>query len=275
MFSKDRTLGLCEVLEVNLKVKEVLQILDQTIPFSTAESWDNSGLALGDPEAEVVKIACSLDASPQTIRDAHAAGANLLVTHHPIFLESPNPITSAIQSSSFAGQCVWEAIQHNLSIISLHTNLDKSTLAHKYIAGLLEFNLVGRLEEPDGYGICMSTGGIKLNELAQRCSDIFDTNPLVWGMAESRQIDSLVYCSGSAGDLGSVAIRQGLDCLICGECGYHRLLELDEAGVAVIVLGHDASEKPFAHLLADILSNVVSDSCIEVLDEPRRWRALA
>ena len=32
-----------------MKVKELLQNLDESVPFSWAEDWDNSGRRLGDP----------------------------------------------------------------------------------------------------------------------------------------------------------------------------------------------------------------------------------
>lgn len=61
--------------------------------------------------------------------------------------------------------------------------------------------------------------------------------------------------------------------MIAGEAGYHRLLELSEAGVAVILLGHDASELPFAGLLAKTLSLGAPDTRIITLDESLRWHA--
>lgn len=271
-----RSVMLCSLLlEVLMKVKEVLAYLDSVFPLASADDFDNPGLVVGDPEAEVIKVATALDVSPQTIKDAVAAGANLLVAHHPIYLEAPNPVTPAIASSSFAGECLWLAANNNLSIISMHTNLDMSDRAQQYLADLLGFTYVGHLEEPAGYGAVMGCEPMSLEELAKHCAKVFDTQAIAWGLGSDKPIQNLVYCSGSTGDLGKLAINKGLDCVICGENGYHRLLELDEAGVKVVVLGHDASEKPFAKLLADILSDVVTDSCITVLDEPRRWQAFA
>lgn len=259
-----------------MKVKELVAKLDELVPFDTADPWDNPGMSVGNPEYDIRGIACALDAIPQTIHEAADSGANVLVTHHPIFLQAPNPITDGISSSSLEGTAVWRTVRNHMAVISLHTNLDKSDIAQEYLASLLGFDYLGHMEEPASFGALLDTKGMELEALARHCGRITATQPIVWGLAESKQINKAVYCSGSCGDLGSLAIKRGdIDCVICGECGYHKLLEMDEAGVAVILLGHDASEKPFAGLLADLVLKVAPDICIEVLDEPKRWQALA
>lgn len=256
-----------------MKVIELLDYLDEKIPLSYADSWDNPGMSVGNPDAEVCGIATALDVTPETIQGALGLGANVLVTHHPIFLEAPNPVTPTIRTSSMAGVCTWMAAHNNLSIISMHTNLDKSTLAQRYLASVLGFDYEGSLEDEPGFGAIMKTGGIELAKLAKQCAHILESQPTVWGLAENRYINRLVYCSGSCGDLGALAIQKGIECVICGECGYHKLLEMNDAGVAAIILGHDTSEKPFAHLLAEVLKQSTTDICIQVLDEPKRWKA--
>lgn len=260
-----------------MQVKDLLDLLSSKFPLEDADTWDNPGMSVGDPLAQVEHVACALDVTPANIQAAHELGCNVLVTHHPIYRQAPGVYTPQIESSSLSGVCTYLAAKFNLSIISMHTNLDKSSYAMSYLANLLCFKWTGRLEEPHGFGALMDVCGYTYKDLAAHCALKLNTQPTIWAphFDLNSSVSRAVYCSGSTGDLGELAIAQRLDCIICGECGYHKCLELSEAGVGVILLGHDASELPFAHLLADTISEASPDICITVLDEPRRWQTLA
>lgn len=260
-----------------MKVQDVLDILCEAFPLEDADSWDNPGLSVGNPADEVTAIATALDVTPTNIKKASEIGCNLLVTHHPIFIQAPQKYSPQIATSSLSGECVWLAAHLGVSVISMHTNLDKSSKSMSFLADLLGFEWVGRLEDPNGFGAIMNAGGLSYDELAGHCAKVFSTQPTIWKpqVDSSSTLTRVVYCSGSTGDLGEIAIANNLDCIICGECGYHKCLELNEAGIGVILLGHDASEVTFAQLLANIIQEAASNSCIHVLEEPRRWRVLA
>lgn len=89
-------------------------------PPGLSESWDNSGLQLGDPAAAVSRIMVSLDATAAVIRSARASDCQLLVTHHPLIFTAPKSISAATPQ----GACIHDAIRASLSIISMHTTYD-------------------------------------------------------------------------------------------------------------------------------------------------------
>lgn len=66
-----------------LTVQRVYELIDAFAPFDTQADFDNSGLLVGNPQAEVTGIHLALDVTDCVIDDALAAGANLIVTHHP------------------------------------------------------------------------------------------------------------------------------------------------------------------------------------------------
>jgi Uncharacterized conserved protein len=68
------------------KVKDIMAILEKHYPLYLAEEWDNCGLQIGDCEQRVAKLAVALDPSPDIIKQAVSIEADLLVTHHPLFL---------------------------------------------------------------------------------------------------------------------------------------------------------------------------------------------
>ena len=255
-----------------MKVNDIVDIVAAAFPPEAAEGWDRPGLSVGDPDAEVRGVACALDVTPATIRAAADAGCNVLVTHHPAFLEAPFPVTPDVRSSSLAGACVWDAARRGVALVAAHTNLDRSEAALDLGAELLGLRRLGRLQEGGGYGALLEAAGLTLGQLADRVRLSFGCTPVVWG-SPSRPLETVAFCSGSLGSLGQEAVRRGVGCVVSGEAGYHRLSELACAGVDAILLGHDASERPYAGLLAKTIRDAAPDTGIQVLDEPLRWRA--
>lgn len=253
-------------------VKDVIEVINSAFPFEDAEDWDHPGLSVGNPQAQVSGIACALDQTPATIKRAHEQGANVLVTHHPLFINPPDTLTPQVDCSSMAGSAMWWAAHLDVSLIAAHTNLDKSDAAMDFLADGLGLSRTGRLEEPYGFGAMCQGNAVTSAELLERCKQFHGGTPIYWPGSKDC-FESIVICSGSTGDCAQEAISQHIDCIICGECGYHKLLDLNEAGVGVILLGHDCSERPFASLLANTLKQSLSDICIEVLTEPQRWQA--
>lgn len=253
-------------------VGDLEALMFERFPRERAEAWDRPGLTVGDPRAEVVAVACALDPTPTNVRATAALGANVLITHHPAFLDPPSQLTPEPATSSQAGAAAFEAARLGVSLVAMHTNLDRSEEALSLASSLLELSRTGRLVEPDGYGALLDAQGLTLGELADRAAAAFSCTPVVWG-SESRRLGRVAFCSGSLGSLGSFAVSQGVDCVIAGEAGYHRTLELSEQGVAAILVGHDASELPYAGLLAQVVRDARPDTRIHILDEGLRWHA--
>jgi len=67
-----------------MKNIDILNCLEEWCPKSTAASYDNVGLLVGDQNQEITKILVALDCTSRVIEEAKNLGANLIVTHHPI-----------------------------------------------------------------------------------------------------------------------------------------------------------------------------------------------
>lgn len=102
------------------KVSDISGIINRIWPYRLAEEWDNVGLQVGDPGAEVAKIMVALDPLPEVLDAAIQSGCRLLVTHHPLIFSPLRQVTT----SGSTGQSVTKAISAGLSIISMHTNYD-------------------------------------------------------------------------------------------------------------------------------------------------------
>lgn len=102
------------------KTADIVGIINKIAPPVLAEAWDNPGLQIGDPSAEVGRIMVALDPTPEVIDSAIAASCQLLVTHHPLIFKPLNSISTATPH----GASIQKAIKSGLSILSLHTNYD-------------------------------------------------------------------------------------------------------------------------------------------------------
>lgn len=73
-------------------------------PKTDAEPWDHVGLSVGDPAAEITGVACALDATEANVHRAQEAGANVLLTHHPIYIKAPEAFPRRMRRAPNAAQ---------------------------------------------------------------------------------------------------------------------------------------------------------------------------
>lgn len=103
-----------------MHVKELVSYLNQIAPFTYQESYDNSGLLVGDPNTEIKGVLVALDCIESIVDEAILHGANVIVTHHPIIFKGLKRITGA----NYVERTVLKAIKNDVCLIAIHTNLD-------------------------------------------------------------------------------------------------------------------------------------------------------
>ena len=101
-----------------MQVKELLNTIDKFAPFFLQESYDNSGLQVGDLEVEISKIVLALETTDDSIEFAVRNNANVLLTHHPILFFSTKSVIK--QEKPF----LYKALNNGLNLIAAHTNFD-------------------------------------------------------------------------------------------------------------------------------------------------------
>ena len=230
-------------------VAELERALLARYPKADAEGWDHVGLSVGDPAAEITGVACALDATEANVRRAQEAGANVLLAHHPVYIKAPEAFCPADATRPQCSAALYEAARCGVSIISLHTNLDRSHEARVCLSKLLGAAPVSSLEHVDDPE---ATGLGALATLNDPCT------LRVWGEAD-RPCRTVAVLGGSLGDFGELAIAAGADVVVTGEAGYHVTQDLTLRGLPVILLGHDRSEEPFV----DILMNSAVDAGVD------------
>ena len=113
----------CLCLMKNIKLSYLLGIINKIAPPGLAESWDNSGLQIGDPDANISRIMVALDPTPSVIDSALASSCQLLITHHPLIFKPQKNISTATTQ----GKLIHTAIKGGLAIVSIHTSYDIAT----------------------------------------------------------------------------------------------------------------------------------------------------
>jgi dinuclear metal center YbgI/SA1388 family protein len=103
-----------------MKLREILSDFELFAPLAYQEKYDNSGLAVGDPEMEVTAVLLCIDVTVEVLEEAEQLGANLVVSHHPVVFK---PLTK-LTGSNAVEKIVMLAIRKNIALFSAHTNLD-------------------------------------------------------------------------------------------------------------------------------------------------------
>ncbi|MCF8276655.1 MAG: Nif3-like dinuclear metal center hexameric protein [Flavobacteriales bacterium] len=103
-----------------MKAKEVIDFLEELAPPSLQESYDNSGLLVGDSQTPITGILVSLDCTEDVIDDALSQGCNLIVSHHPIVFSG----LKRFNGNNYVERTVMKAIKNDVLLYAIHTNLD-------------------------------------------------------------------------------------------------------------------------------------------------------
>ena len=101
-------------------IATIISVLESFAPPAYQESYDNSGLIIGNALQECSGILCTLDATEEVIQEAKERGCNLIVAHHPIVFSGLKKITG----KNYVERAVIAAIKNDIAIYAVHTNAD-------------------------------------------------------------------------------------------------------------------------------------------------------
>ncbi|MBO4536900.1 MAG: Nif3-like dinuclear metal center hexameric protein [Bacteroidales bacterium] len=228
-----------------MKVRDIAAALEAFAPLESQEAWDNAGLCIGSPEAEVHAVLAGFDCTPALVREAVDRGADMIVTHHPLIFGG----LKRIDPDDPVGAAVYLAVRHGIAVYAAHTNADKAAGGvNALMAGRLglvepepldESGLaqIGLLPEPmEGRAFCRYVKerfGLK----TLRCS------------APVAEVFRVATSCGSGASFADQAFRAGADAFVTGDVSYHRFFVPE--GRMIVDIGHYESE-------AEIVSKFVS-----------------
>ncbi|PAP77396.1 Nif3-like dinuclear metal center hexameric protein [Rubrivirga marina] len=103
-----------------MTVADVVSTLHAWAPPGQKADFDRVGLQVGDPAAYVDRVLVALDLTPQVVDEAAEAGAQLIVTHHPLLFKPVGRVTA----NDPVGSLAWRLGRAGISYVAIHTNLD-------------------------------------------------------------------------------------------------------------------------------------------------------
>jgi dinuclear metal center YbgI/SA1388 family protein len=103
-----------------MSIREIISALDAFAAPELQEDYDNAGLITGRPDWTCTGVLCTLDTTPEVIREARDKGCNLIVAHHPIVFKG----LKRINGHNYIEQVIIDAIKNDIAIYACHTNLD-------------------------------------------------------------------------------------------------------------------------------------------------------
>lgn len=254
-----------------MTVGDVYRYIDSFAPFSTQDSFDNSGLLVGSMEATVTKIAVCLDITRKVAEEAALRGAELIVSHHPVIfhklsaIEIHNPINILIRNG--------------ISAICAHTNLDicKNGISDMMLE-LLELKGETKVLEPihkdgSGYGRIVELDFVAdAPSLAAICKTAFRCSTVRY-YDSGRIIKTVGVCSGAGGSEEDVAnaAKMGCDALITGDVKHSGFIEALNRGITLIDAGHFHTEniicgKISADIEADLgIETFIAENSVDIV----------
>lgn len=243
------------------RIIEIYKFLKTIAPEEMKMEHDNVGFLVGSSDSDVAKILVSLDITNDVITEALDTGAELIVSHHPLF-KTLNSVTDM----DLTGKKIVRLISGGVSAICMHTNLDAArggvndTLARAagiagenreaeflFEEGFLEsgeafsYGRVGYLEHPCSMPEYLDKLKISLNANGLRYHD------------SGRKVHKIAVVGGSGGIDFHKAVKKGCDTFITADIKYSLFLEAKETGINLIDGGHFCTENPVMSIVAEKL----------------------
>lgn len=254
-------------------LSDVLAALDALWPPERAEQWDAVGTVCGDPGAEVGRVLFAVDPVQEVADEAVKLGADLLVTHHPLYLRG----TTTVAASTFKGRVVHTLIKNDIALHVAHTNADRADPGvSDALAGALDLRITGPLV-PDptdpagrrGLGrVCELDHPVALRDFAERAAARLPAT--VQGIRVAGDPDRLIrtvaVCGGSGDSLFDEVRAAGVDAYLTADLRHHPASEAQQAaampasaggdGLALLDAAHWATEWPWVEQAAAQLDEI-------------------
>ncbi len=240
---------------MSVRCRDIMWLMEDLAPARYAEEWDNPGLNIGDPDAEVKKILVALDATEKVIDEAVEKGADMIVTHHPLLFHA----IKKINYDRPDGRKIIKLIKNDINMFAAHTNLDAAEggtndVLAKMI-GLKDLTLLTKgCEEGIGIGkIGELEGDMTLGTLSVKIKEALGLDAVrVIGNLSSR-VKKAALCTGAGGEFMDDAIEAGCDVFITSDIRYHEAMDAIDKNIALIDATHYATENIIVPVLADYL----------------------
>ncbi|HEX2934189.1 MAG TPA: Nif3-like dinuclear metal center hexameric protein [Bacteroidales bacterium] len=167
-------------------IKDVIQYIEEFAPSMYQESYDNSGIQVGNTDVALKGILLSIDVTESVVDEAIQNGLNLIISHHPVIFGGIKQLTG----KKYTERVVIKAIKNDITIYSCHTNIDNYLYGVSYrIAEKLGLQNIQVLK-PLSSGLCKLVTYVPIDHLAKVQEAVFN--------AGAGHIGNYKWCSFNA-----------------------------------------------------------------------------
>jgi dinuclear metal center YbgI/SA1388 family protein len=258
-------------------IAQVTESLEYIAPLRLAAEWDSVGLLVGSGRPQIARVMTCLSLTPDVAAEAVREQADMVVTHHPL----PFRPVSRITADTSTGRVLLDLIHAGIAVWSSHTAWDSAAGGiNDQLAALLGLDHVAPIE-PDtihplaGFGRAgTAPAGWSVAQLSSHIAGRLRVKGVhVVGLPDHPAGRVGIVC-GSGGESLAAVTQAGCTTFLTGEIKLHQSLEARALGLAVIAVGHHASERFSMEVLAGRLAEAVPGlSCWASRDEadPLVW----
>ena len=244
-----------------MTIKEITDAIEQYAPLRLQEEWDNAGIQVGDPDAQVTGVLLCTDATERVVAEAVERGMNLVISHHPLIFHG----LKKIMGRTPVERTVAMAIKNDITIYSAHTNMDSAwqgvsfRMAEKL--GMTDVQFLDANDVPP-YGEqesvtagCGVIGNIKPTpalDVLRQVKEAFEVGAVRYSGDTSRDITRVALCGGAGGFLLNKAVEQGAQLYVSADMRYHDFLD-NNPRILIADIGHYESEHYTKEIFLEII----------------------
>lgn len=239
------------------KIKELIAAIEEVAPLRLQESYDNTGLQVGDPDAEATGTLLCVDATASVVDEAARRGYNVIVSHHPLLFHG----VKCVAGRSRPEVVLAEAIRRGITIYSSHTALDNSSqgISHR-MARMLGLHDVSTLVPAtpggtEGFGAVGALARpLSPAEFLELVNSTFHCAALRYSAGyPGREICRVALCGGSAAEFLPQAIAAGAQAYVTADCKLNQFLDYADR-ILLVDAGHYETEQCAVDIFSEILT---------------------
>jgi len=246
----------------SVTVNDVHSFLKSVAPLEMAAKGDNVGFLVGVLGAKVTKILVSLDITSDVVDEALDVGAELIVSHHPLYFT-----IDKITDETMVGKKIITMISGGVSAICMHTNLDSAKDGVNDALAAAAGIVFDEHFKPLSDGWALPSGEIvslgRIGHLAEPCKmadylvrtkGILNTSGIRYHDA-GRDVYKVAVAAGSGGGRLDYAVKDGCDTFVTGEVKYTHFLFAKEHGINLVEGDHFCTENLISPVIAGKLND--------------------
>lgn len=252
----------------DVRVADICAAMETAYPRRLAEEWDTGiGLTCGDPDASVTTVLLAVDVDPATVSEAAELGAQLLISHHPLFFR---PVQT-VAASTDKGALVYRMVRAGIAHLAAHTNADRAVGgvndALADAVGLTDTRPLVPVADGSAEGlgrIGRLTAPMTLSAFTSHIATVLPAT--AWGVRAGgdpeRMVQQVAVCGGSGGSELAAATASGADVYVTSDITHHLAQEhLSVASrPALVDIAHWAGEWPWLGCAAAVLRGAFGEA---------------